>query len=77
VRQSAQQRAVAEQRLELDSKSEPHALPQAIVELGRLAEPALVRVKNISQDAAIRREAELLLGQLRQHRDALAASAGS
>lgn len=54
---------------------EVYALPQAILDLGRLAEPALVRVQSLASNAATRGEAELLLEQLRQHRDALAQSA--
>jgi hypothetical protein len=73
VRQSAEQRAVAMQLLQ-STGTESHKLPQAILDLGRLAEPALVRVKSIAPDVEIRREAELLLGQLRWYREAIAVS---
>ena len=57
------------------------ALPQLVVSdsriaLGRLGEPALVRVKHIAKDAKIRTEADYLLSQLRSYRNALAASGG-
>jgi hypothetical protein len=48
-------------------------LPQAIIGLGRLAEPALVRVKHIAADVETRRQAESLLLQLQKHREAVAA----
>lgn len=50
---------------------EPYTLPQAVIDLGRLAEPALVRVKCISDDAEIRYEAQILLGQLREYRNGM------
>jgi hypothetical protein len=61
VRRSAQQAA-----------AKGDSLPQAIVDLGRLAEPALVRVKNIATDAETRSQAEILLKELQKHREAVA-----
>jgi hypothetical protein len=75
VRQSAQDRAATEQLREVNPDPPQHMLPEAIIQLGRLAEPALVRVQNISQDGTTRGEAGVLLGQLRQYRNALAAAA--
>lgn len=40
---------------------------EELVALGRLAEPALVRVKNIAPDPVLRNEAATLIGELRQH----------
>jgi hypothetical protein len=74
VKQSLHDRAAAEQRRAEAGGSESHALPAAILDLGRLAEPALVRVKNIAIENNVRHEATLLLRQLQQHREALAAA---
>jgi hypothetical protein len=41
-----------------------YPLPGAIRKLGRLAEPALVRVKTINADQSVRDEATRLLSQL-------------
>ena len=41
--------------------------PEALAQLGRLAEPALVRVKYFATDATVRNEAGLLLNELHQH----------
>jgi hypothetical protein len=51
------------------AKSQPDAaptVPAEITELGRLAEPALTRIAMITQDAAVRAEATLLIDLLRQ-----------
>jgi len=64
VKQSAHVRA---------QTAETYELPAAIRELGRLAEPALVRVKNLASDDEVRVEANLLLNQLQQYRNTLAA----
>jgi hypothetical protein len=72
IKQSMHDRAAVKRRRSEDPNSESYALPAAIVDLGRLAEPALVRVKNMMDDADIRREASLLLEGLRQYRDGLA-----
>ena len=45
-------------------KTAPYALPKSILKMGRLAEPALVRVKNISGDIGVRSEAASLLKEL-------------
>ena len=49
-------------------EAEPYVLPPQIVDLGRLAEPALARVQTIARDEALREEAGLLLAQFRQFR---------
>jgi len=41
-------------------------LPQALLQMGRLAEPSLVRIKSFTKDNVIRAEASLLLNEL-QH----------
>ena len=77
VQQSAKDRAAAEQRRADNADAPPYALPEAIIQLGRLAEPALVRIQNIAQDNVTRGEAGALLHQLRQYRNALAAAAAA
>jgi hypothetical protein len=47
------------------------ALPQGLVQMGRLAEPALIRVKNFTKDKVIRTEASLLLDELHQYQTTL------
>lgn len=47
-------------------KPQSYAIPAAIRDFGRMAEPALVRVGKITKDAAIRTEAELLVRQFRK-----------
>lgn len=42
-------------------------VPVALAQMGRLAEPALIRVKHFSKDAAIRNEADTLLNELHEH----------
>lgn len=68
VKQSAKDRATAQQLKADNSNAAPYRLPKAIIQLGRLAEPALVRVQNSAQDEATRGEASLLLTQLQKHR---------
>jgi hypothetical protein len=63
VRQSARDRAAAAALA--TSGSPAMAIPKAIINLGRLAGPALVRVSNTAADAAVRGEAAILLQQLR------------
>ena len=46
-------------------KRKPYHIPRDVHEYGRMAEPALVRIAKITRDAAIRREAELLIQQYR------------
>ncbi len=41
-------------------------VPEEILALGRWAEPALVRISQISSDTAVRYEAQALIGQLRE-----------
>jgi hypothetical protein len=67
VKQSAQDRKAHYEAAALKSASQPSAypFPQSIRDLGRLAEPALARVKNITRDAEIHAEANQLLWQLR------------
>ncbi len=48
------------------TEPENRSLPPALRNRGRLAEPALVRVKGLTKDAGVRREAELLLSELRK-----------
>lgn len=40
---------------------------EELIALGRLAEPALVRVKNIAPEPVLRNEAAMLIGELRRH----------
>lgn len=47
-------------------KQQAYKIPDSISQMGRLAEPALVRVAKISSDASLRTEAELLIQQLRK-----------
>jgi hypothetical protein len=58
VRQSVEARA------EAAKNQVAYAVPKSIIDLGRLAEPALVRVQNITQSGAIQGEAAQLLRQL-------------
>lgn len=74
VRQSIMDRADAEQRRAEDSNAPEYKLPQAIIDLGRLAEPALVRVQHIAPIGESRAEASRLLAELRRFRDAQAAA---
>jgi len=43
----------------------PDSIPTTIQDFGRMAEPALVRVAKITQDTALRNEAEMLIEQFR------------
>jgi hypothetical protein len=45
------------------SPQSPYTLPEAIEGFGRMAEPALARIAKIADDASIRHEAELLIGE--------------
>lgn len=67
VKQSAEARRVATDQQKDLPQPMPVSLPipEEITKLGRLAEPALVRVESISREATVRNEAELLLWQLR------------
>ena len=63
------QKSAAERRADLDlaaSTGQPpdYAGPVELQGLGRLAEPALARVRSVSQDPAVRAEARLLLQQM-------------
>jgi hypothetical protein len=66
VRRSSEDRAAGANVAAPGSPAQ--GVPEAIVNLGRFAEPALVRVANVSPDAAVRQEAAILLGQLRLRR---------
>lgn len=70
VRQSIEQRQqYAVQAAELQKAKKPvppYKIPGEILGMGRLAEPALVRVIGISDDIAVRREGRLLLKQWHQ-----------
>jgi len=48
------------------SQPNPYPFPQSIRDLGRLAEPALARIRSITRDAEIHAEANQLLWQLRR-----------
>jgi len=61
VKQSASDRAKYVR--ELDQR--PYAFPRAIKDLGRLTEPALLRVKNLTRDPTVHAETNLLLWELR------------
>lgn len=67
VHDSAAVRAAAKKHNQV-----PPGVPEAIRDLGRLAEPALLRVGNISKDATVRTEAGVLFVQLRRERQAKA-----
>ena len=56
------------------SVATPHKLPPALLKLGRLAEPALVRVKNINTDLKLQAEADMLLEEIRAYRSQMAHS---
>ena len=75
VQQSVKDRAATVQLRAENSEAPPYKLPEAIIQLGRLAEPALVRAQHIAPDEATRAEAGVLLSELRQYRNALAAAA--
>jgi hypothetical protein len=45
---------------------EPYGIPKELLNLGRLAEPSLVRVIGISNDVNVRREGRLLLKSWQQ-----------
>ncbi|MEO1527463.1 MAG: hypothetical protein AAFX06_18705 [Planctomycetota bacterium] len=47
------------------NKGKTFPFPQGIASYGRMAEPALARVATIAKDATVRREAKLLLAQIR------------
>jgi hypothetical protein len=66
VQQSLRDRTAFHVKAEKDEKLRQagYALPKAILELGRLAEPALVRVKTLAKDQGVKYEATALLSQL-------------
>jgi len=51
-----------------DQESRPYQFPSTILEMGRLAEPALVRVKNITDDNIVLNEAKILLSEITEAR---------
>ena len=68
VKQSAADREANAKEREANSETKPYTLPQAVLDLGRLAEPALVRVKHLGYEPAIKLEAERLLNELKAAR---------
>lgn len=58
---AARKRKLANRQPTATNQSE---ISQKILQMGRLAEPALVRVKNLAKDAVVRNEAALMLRQL-------------
>lgn len=48
-------------------QSQKPTLPEALTQMGRLAEPALIRVKSFTNDDTIRTEARLLLDELHNY----------
>jgi hypothetical protein len=66
VEQSIRDRAAFQAKAEKDEKLREtgYQLPKAVKQLGRLAEPALARVKTISKDQRVKDEARALLSQL-------------
>lgn len=67
VQQSIRDRAAFHAKAAKDEKlrEKGYQLPKEVVQLGRLGEPALVRVKTINKDQGVKNEAEALLSQLR------------
>jgi hypothetical protein len=67
VQQSMRDRTAFHAKAEKDEKlrQQGYALPKAIVQLGRLAEPALVRIRTINKEQGVKYEADALLTQLR------------
>lgn len=47
-------------------KRKPYQIPASIHDYGRMAEPALARVRKLSKDPAVRNEAQMLIAQYRQ-----------
>lgn len=64
VRKSAAERQAEIEAAAPEGREPKYAGPAELGQLGRLAEPALVRVQAISKDPALRAEARLLLTQL-------------
>jgi hypothetical protein len=73
VQQSILGRAAADKLRAENPEAAAYPLPQAILDFGRLAEPALVRVRILASDTAIRHEATQLLNELQQYRNTQAA----
>ena len=73
VKQSAAARRAEQEKQKGLPQPTPISLPipEEITKLGRLAEPALVRVEAISREPAVRTEAEMLLDQLRRENNPL------
>ena len=70
VSDSAAQRSAAAQvkGIKLQDATDV-ALPKRLRQMGRLAEPALVRVKNVAKDPTVRSEAAFLLAQIQAATD--------
>jgi hypothetical protein len=67
VQQSMHDRVAFNAKAQKDEKlrQQGYPLPKAITQLGRLAEPALARVKTINKQPGVKYEAAALLSQLR------------
>lgn len=72
VMQSYLDRSAAFKAQQQDANAKPYALPESVVKLGRLAEPALIRVRNLTRNESIISEANQLLSEYHAHRIALA-----
>ena len=66
VKQRIEHKTQAAELKKQNKKPTEFGIPTEIVGLGRLAEPALIRVISISDDIAVRREGRLLLQQWQQ-----------
>ena len=64
VRNSAAARSVAWQQAHEEGRAVKYPLPEAVRKLGRLAEPALTRVRHVTKDLAISNEAAALIRDL-------------
>jgi hypothetical protein len=66
VEQSIRDRAAFQAKAEKDEKLRQagYQLPQAVTQFGRLAEPALARIKTIAKEPGVKNEAAALLSRL-------------
>ena len=65
VAESTALRALHYAEQQKNNTNSPYSIPTTIQDFGRMAEPALVRVATITQDTALRNEAEMLIEQFR------------
>lgn len=65
VRENSVRRAVHNEKFKEVKNPEPMAIPAELLKLGRLAEPALVRVRELARDHTVSYEATLLLRECR------------